>query len=413
MAAIATPEGSASQRRVDTLIIDTGPILSSAAAPSYYLTAADRILTTPSVLGEIRDPAGRSRFDTLWRPFVTIRAPKPESVKKVAEFAKKTGDYNVLSAVDLGLIALAYEVECEVAGGDWRLREVPGGELKGPLKEGWGWEGKIIEDEKKPESKKETTAEELTEKLESTHIEPTPVTETTPESFHAPTPLITDDYDSDDSDGGWITPSNLHKHVSAPTDDSATTTTPTQKLPAALSTTDFAMQNVTLQMNLHLLSPASLQRITHTRSYVLRCHACFYVIRHPSSVKSTDFCPRCGGLKTLLRTTCSTTPDGGFQIHLKSNFQYRVRGNVYSLPKPTAGTSSMKGVKDAPVLREDQKEYQRAVKWEGYRKEKDLLDQDSLPGILSGERRRGSAIRIGVGRRNPNEPKRGGGKRKK
>lgn len=73
----------------------------------------------------------------------------------------------------------------------------------------------------------------------------------------------------------------------------------------------------------------------------------------------------------------------------------------------------MKGVKDAPVLREDQKEYQRAVKWEGYRKEKDLLDQDNLPNILSGERRRGSAIRIGVGRRNPNEPKRGGGKRKK
>jgi len=80
---------------------------------------------------------------------------------------------------------------------------------------------------------------------------------------------------------------------------------------------------------------------------------------------------------------------------------------VFSLRKPVAGTASMKGVPDAPVLREDQKEYQRAVKWEGYRKEKDLLDPNHLPDILTGNRRRGSAIRVGAGRgKNPNEVRR-------
>jgi RNA-binding protein NOB1 len=36
-------------------------------------------------------------------------------------------------------------------------------------------------------------------------------------------------------------------------------------------TTDFAMQNVLLQMNLNLLSP-SLQRVKHVKTFILRCH---------------------------------------------------------------------------------------------------------------------------------------------
>jgi RNA-binding protein NOB1 len=429
-AATAAPALSTSEKRIDTLVVDAGPILSSASTPSFYLASADRIFTTPAVISEIRDEAARSRFETLWKPFVNVRSPRPESLKFVAEFAKKTGDFRVLSGTDMGLIALGYELELEVAGGDWRLRKVPGQEtLNGPLPEGWGWNGKKMgkkeqageeskseeskseesksEESKSEESKSEESKSEeskpdgaidadIVKQLENTQLEDT--------TEHVAEGVKQDDEDSEDDDSeGWITPSNLHRHVhSTP---SIPQSAEDEKLTVALATTDFAMQNTLLQLNLHLLSPSSLARIRSVRSTVLRCHGCFFVIRHPTS--TSHFCPRCGAGDTLRRVGCSTDANGVFKLHLKKNFQHNVRGNVFALPKPVAGTCSMKGVPEAPVLREDQKEYQRAVRWESYRKEKDLLDPDSLPGILTGSRRRGSAIRVGAGRgKNPNEIRR-------
>jgi len=387
------------RKRVDTLIIDTGPILSAAAAASYYLTSAERILTTPAVLAEIRDASARARFDTLWRPFIAVRSPRAESVRFVVDFAKKTGDFATLSATDLGLIALAHEAELEVAGGDWRLRSAPGKELNGPLPEGWGWDGRKVVTQAE-EAKEEVKGVET--ELEELELGDAAGPQHRQLENMQEVEASDDSDDSDDSDG-WITPANLHRHVHP--NPAVAESAGAEKLTVALATTDFAMQNVLLQMNLHLLSPTSLMRIKSVRSTVLRCHGCFFVIRHPASV--VHFCPRCGAGDTLRRVGCSTDADGVFRLHLKRNFQHNVRGNVFSLPKPVAGTASMKGVPDAPVLREDQKEYQRAVKWEGYRKEKDLLDPDHLPDILTGNRRRGSAIRVGAGRgKNPNEVRR-------
>lgn len=403
VAAAPTP-GTNSNKLVDTLVVDAGPILSSVSTPSYYLTSADRIFTTPAVIAEIRDAAARSRWETLWKPFVSVRSPRAESLRFVAEFSRKTGDFRVLSATDLGLIALGYELELEVAGGDWRLRKVPGQtELNGPLPEGWGWEGKKIEKKEEVAEEDKTADSEIAEKLEDAKLEEVEEQEAEEEEVVEP------EHDSEDDDSdGWITPSNLHRHIH-PTPVAALSAE-AEKLTVALATTDFAMQNTLLQINLHLLSPTSLVRIRNIRSTVLRCHACFMVIKHPTATTS-HFCPRCGAGDTLRRVGCSTDADGVFRLHLKKNFQFNVRGNVFSIPKPVAGTCSMKGVPDAPVLREDQKEYTRAVKWEGYRKEKDLLDRDSLPNILTGTRRRGSAIRVGVGRgKNPNETRRGGRK---
>lgn len=77
------------------------------------------------------------------------------------------------------------------------------------------------------------------------------------------------------------------------------------------------------------------------------------------------FCPSCGG-PTLLRTSITyvpATPENpkGYVLHLKANFQYRLRGTVYSLPNPKMGKAGG-GVNAAPVLREDQKEWSRGVK---------------------------------------------------
>lgn len=84
------------------------------------------------------------------------------------------------------------------------------------------------------------------------------------------------------------------------------------------------------------------------------------------------FCPTCGGA-TLTRVSITYTPSSpsGFILHLKSSFQYRNRGTVYSIPSAKPGSASFdKGAKAKSkvvngaslILREDQKEYQRGLK---------------------------------------------------
>ncbi len=168
------------------------------------------------------------------------------------------------------------------------------------------------------------------------------------------------------------------------------------------------MQNVLLPMDLNLMSP-NLQRIRQLKSWVLRCHACFYITKDMSK----QFCVRCGK-PTLLRTSCSTDKDGHFKVHLKKNMQWNTRGNVYSIPKPVAGTSNGKlvagggkgGWGQSLILAEDQKEFIQALTGARRNKEKDLMDEDYLPNLLSGDRgRAGGRPKVGAGK-NVNSKKR-------
>ena len=122
------------------------------------------------------------------------------------------------------------------------------------------------------------------------------------------------------------------------------------------------------------------------------------------------------GKPTLTRVSCSTNQKGEFKIHLKKKTQWNHRGDRYSIPKPVSGSASGKvghgkgggrgGWGQELILAEDQKEYQRAVNGRGKKKETDLMDEDYLPGILTGERRRtGGRPKIGAGR-NVNSTKR-------
>lgn len=175
----------------------------------------------------------------------------------------------------------------------------------------------------------------------------------------------------------------------------------------ACITSDFAMQNVLLRMNLNLLSP-TLTRVRQLKTWVLRCHACFDVTKDMSK----QFCSRCGK-PTLLRVSCSTDKDGTFKVHLKKNKQWSSRGNVYSIPKPVAGSANTRasgggkgGWGQTLILAEDQKEYVQANERAKRTKERDLMDEDYLPGLLSGSRRgQGGRPQVGAGR-NVNSKKR-------
>ena len=114
------------------------------------------------------------------------------------------------------------------------------------------------------------------------------------------------------------------------------------------------------------------------------------------------------------------------QVHLKKNFQYRTRGTIYSIPAPKPG-SAKTGSGDGIILREDQAEYQRAVKRAEAKRERDerrifasgggagaagsWMDPDWVPDILTagtsgkGRKPRDDLPVVGYGRRNPNERK--------
>ncbi|KPI42097.1 20S-pre-rRNA D-site endonuclease nob1 [Cyphellophora attinorum] len=421
-----------------TIVLDSSPLLLNIPGISTLRANGHELVTTPTVLAEIKNEEARSRVDTLYRPFLTLRTPKPESLRFVKEFARKTGDGAVLSQTDYEILALAYELECERNGGDWRLRNVPGQKRVNGSPPAKRTEEELSTEDSVPASQNASSEPESTEAPGSTtkvqQIDPAPNEEmqrlqiveepeksndvsgagAEAEATESEAEIGTQEEtpeDSGDSDEGWITPSNIKKHKAR--DDGADKSNATQKtLQVATMTGDFAMQNVLLQINLNLLSTKTCKRISSIKQFILRCHACFATTKDMSK----QFCARCGK-PTLTRVSCTTNDKGEVKLHLKANMQWNNRGNVFSVPKPIAGTANQKwkgpqqgggqgGWGSQLILAEDQKEYIRAMSGQRRSKERDLMDEDTLPGILTGDRgKMGGRVKVGAGR-NVNSRKR-------
>ncbi|KAM0545582.1 hypothetical protein ACHAPJ_011282 [Fusarium lateritium] len=431
---------------IHSLVLDTGPLIKNDPPANTLRAKAEQLYTLPSIISEIRDAATRSRVETTLLPFITLRSPNPESVKVIRDFARRTGDLAVLSKPDIDVLALGYELECERNGGDWRLRKTPGQKglngkpnkpaetektdnvsetkeqveqslesavenlsVENPVEQPTVGESSESTSEPQPtatepaDEAKESTAES-TEEVKETPAEKTAEPEASGEKVDESIEAVEEasEEEASDDEGGWITPSNLKKHQAAST-GSALPSAPVQKtLQAAVLTSDYAMQNVALRMNLNLVAP-SLARITHLKNWVLRCHGCFQITKDMTK----QFCPSCGQ-NTLMRTSCSTDEHGNFKVHLKRNFQWNNRGNVYSVPKPVHGSSNGRLPKNAGgkngwgnnlILTEDQKEFTRASDEQKRQRKKDIMDQDYLPDLLTGRRSGGSGkVRVGAGR---------------
>ncbi|AEO56519.1 hypothetical protein MYCTH_2301572 [Thermothelomyces thermophilus ATCC 42464] len=428
----ASTHTTTSSKPVHSLVIDANAIIRNDPTVSTLLAQAEQLYTIPAVVSEIRDEATRSRFQTTLSPFLKLRSPRPESVQFITSFARKTGDLQVLSKPDIQLLALTYELEVERNGGDWRLRRDPnqqGVNGKPPAKSGdeVDKDSKTEAEEKGSADSPATACEVAKEPVETlpsavegdAQVNPG-INESVAEQLQnlslnkpATEENVVEEEDlteeEDDGEGEWITPSNIKKYQAR--ENAQIEPQPLQSvLQAALITGDMAMRNVALRINLNLLD-SGFSRITYLKTWVLRCHGCFKVCKDTSK----QFCPSCGQ-PTLTRVSCSTDANGNFTLYLKKNFQYNNRGNVYSIPKPTHGSASGKGthIKGGGkngwgrelILAEDQKEYKKKLEEERRMKTRDLMDQDYLPSILSGNRTSGGGrIRVGAGR-NVNAKKR-------
>ncbi|RPD66967.1 hypothetical protein L226DRAFT_529363 [Lentinus tigrinus ALCF2SS1-7] len=108
MASSAAPSGP--QPACKHLVLDAGPLLSLAPlrglAQTYY--------TVPQVLDELKDKRAREHFERLGLSAgvsIDVKGPTNASLAHVIQWAKKTGDYSVLSHADLCILALTYELD--------------------------------------------------------------------------------------------------------------------------------------------------------------------------------------------------------------------------------------------------------------------------------------------------------------
>jgi len=438
---------------VHSIILDTSPLLLNEPSISTLLAKSEKIYTIPQVITEIKDKTARARLEVTVLPFITIRSPHPASVKVVMDFARRTGDLAVLSSPDIHVIALAYDLECELNQGDWRLRKLPGqkrlnGRPPAIVSENVSDSSIAIaatqdlttNSAEPVQSSVQLSSEEpqnnsvekqydvklsaLISKSDSSGLS-SPMVNTM--DLHAKTEegegvfkgghddvqLLEEVLNSETEESGsegWITPSNIKKKQAIDQHSDPATPSERGKVQVATITNDFAMQNVLLQMNLNLLS-TSMLRVRQLKTYILRCHACF----EKTKDMTKQFCPRCGK-PALTRVSCSTNANGEFRIHLKKNIQWNHRGDRFSIPKPVSGNSNGKlgvgkgggkgGWGQELILAEDQKEYLQAMTGQHRKKERNLMDDDYLPGILTGERiRAGGRPKVGAGR-NVNSKKR-------
>ncbi|KAF9955081.1 Nin1 binding protein [Mortierella alpina] len=425
--------------RAVSLVLDTSPFLRGGALKLRYL--ADKFFTIPEVLNEIRDKQARKDLTLL--PFdIEVINPTEASVRAVAAFARKTGDYAVLSATDLRVLALTYQLEFEACGmkrirtepvrpnvqpgnkkpqaapkrtkhsakeitGDFEddtEQQTADGQDQSIVSEESQQGNTVLEEDSDDEEEQEDVAdneqqqqdvEKITEQMQNlTAVEGETSSTTTEE---ASTANVADGNDDEDDDGEWITPDNVKKYSRHGTLKAKKKTRKTLLMQVACTTADYAMQNVLLQMGLNLLSVDGL-RISKVKNWVLRCHACTKVTQDMDK----KFCPSCGNA-TLMRTSTSTDQNGNVKYYLKKNMVYNLRGTKYSIPTPKGGRKN-----NDLILREDQREFELSMKFQRRQKKIDAFDPDYVPRLLEGQidvRNPFGAPVIGYGKRNPNAVK--------
>ncbi|XP_038123343.1 RNA-binding protein NOB1 [Cyprinodon tularosa] len=418
---------------VEHVVADAGAFLKKAPLQEM----GRNIYTLKEVLDEIRDRATRRSLAFL--PYQLIfKEPHPEHIRTVTEFSKKTGDYPSLSATDIKVLALTYQLELEHVGPD-HLKTEP--ELKVNVQStrrhpeapvniaGFHFPSKrsadgpavghVRNEAESPDQSDQFNSfqfwrdplpsiqGDLLELLGPTESLEADVQQTVPDGhfnsfqfWRDPLPCIDDDLlalldvdraspqteqragglqddqsddedkeneDEDDDDGGgggWITPSNISQVKM----ESADWTEPADVRVGCL-TTDFAMQNVLIQMGLRVLSVNGMV-IKQARSYILRCHACFKT----TSNMNKAFCPHCGN-RTLKKLAVTLNDDGSVQMHFSRNPKVlNPRGLRHSLPLPQGGKHA-----NNPHLVEDQRFPQQRLSRKA-RQKTDVFDPDYLAG---------------------------------
>ncbi|XP_042519307.1 RNA-binding NOB1-like protein [Macadamia integrifolia] len=169
----------------------------------------------------------------------------------------------------------------------------------------------------------------------------------------------------------------------------------------ACVTSDFAMQNVILQIGLRLLAPGGMQ-IRQLHRWILKCHACNKVTAEIGRI----FCPKCGNGGTLRKVAVTVNENG--VILAARRPRIILRGTKFSLPLPQGGRDA---ITKNLVLREDQLPHKLLypkTKKKANKQGEDIFMRDDVFSHIPDKRAPlqppiRKALAVFSGRRNPND----------
>lgn len=370
---------------VDFLVVDSSVLIRRAPLKDL----AGKVYSVSGVVSEIKDANTRASLQVLPYEF-HFKEPSSDSIKFVSQFARKTGDYTNLSAVDLNLIALTYQLCKENMDKDEfdQLKQEPiknyqplinantlgtkekpvnivgfylppratkkseSNNLENDLAKTLDNQLKL--DENNNNDDQNETEQQLEEpklvkqvqieKEYNANYDDKNKNENENES-HDVDDGDNDDDNDDDDEAGWIKPSNLKEMKKLSILESEQQELNNVKFKVGCMTSDFSMQNVLIQIGIPVLSVDGLL-IKKPRSYVLRCITCMKVTTNMSKL----FCPNCG-YKSLERVVVTVDADGN-RIY-RGRKKLITKGLRYSLPMPHGGKHP-----NYPILSEDQPQAQ-------------------------------------------------------
>lgn len=339
---------------------------------------------------------------------LVVDEPSPEAVQHVIAFAKKTGDYLSLSSADLKVIALTYQLECELIGKN-HLRSDPvvaktiaskqkPVELidKNPLAGFYVPPQKETVEEKTRKNREliadkieqeEKDAEENGDNDEDSETDDQPLENVTEasnrvgnteksveqleEQFHklncglvseseADQILVSVKDDDKNGDNNEESDSEDSEETESDEDDESSWITPSNLQEMKSACGKDVLEEETKARVACMSTDYAVQNvlkqinlniaaldgrvIKQMRTYILRCYACFKT----TSIMTKLFCPNCGH-KTLKRVAVSIDENGQQVIHINLRRPLTAKGKNQSIPRPRGGKHSSN-----PILFEDQ-----------------------------------------------------------
>lgn len=407
-------------KNIKHLVVDTTAFIKAGNLQDI----AEKAYTIQEVIDEITNDRQRKKLVVL--PYdLIVKDVFTENIKFVTDFSKKTGDYTSLSATDIKVMALTYQLEKEKIGIEhlkteptmqktvkvtgltgFNLHPEPeaneaiatedvnqetGEIVKNDVNSETG-EALLIAEPKSHNTNEQPAetfisngpdnevgynsnqsdddrfAKEIAEKIRNMQLKDDKemdniIAKVSDEEYSE---SEDNESESDDSDGGeWITPGNLAaKKIEIEQGEFEEKT-----VEVACITSDFAMQNVMKQIGLNVTSIDG-RIIKQLRTFVFRCTTCFKT----TSVMTKLFCPKCGHA-TLKKVAVSIDEEGNQHIHINGRKPLTARGKRFSLPTPRGGQHFQ-----YPILSEDQHIHKRFATKQA-RSKTNALDPDYDAGF--------------------------------
>jgi RNA-binding protein NOB1 len=336
-------------RSANRVIPDAGRLVVLDAGALIKLQRVDQLgdvfYAPPAILSEVKDARARGNMSML--PVdIKPRDPHPKAIAFVRQFAKQTGDLGFLSPADIDVLALTYTLAKERGVEGLRTEPEPISRAAEPVHDSaFGW---------------------------------------------APA----DCGDGDDGEGGWITADNIGRIAQQ-------ASAPEPAIRVACATADYSVQNVLIQIGLPVLSFDGF-RVRTVKMWAKICRGCQTFTRDSEKL----FCPKCGNA-TLDRVSYSLE-DGKPVIHDNRRFAPKLKGTVFSLPKPKGGRAQdLLLCEDQLLMGDRARQLRHAQKvFEKERIASDPFRQDGLYeyGARKTSRHGAPHAVVGVGRQNPNRP---------